>query len=122
MTGPALLRIPKNATEEVRIELSEFKGHQLLNARVWWTPDDGTTWNPSKRGFALHVDALPELLAGLTALEAEAERRGWLEDSAEPRPRRRRGKNRGTTTKAQSRPQVNSYTTTSEGEREKPRV
>ena len=122
MTGPALVRIPKNATEEVRVELSEYKGHQLLNARVWWTPDDGKTWNPSKRGFALHVDALPELLAGLTALEAEAERRGWLEDSAEPRPRRRRGRNRGTTIEVRSRSKGNSYTSVSGGERETPRV
>jgi len=122
VTGPALLRIPKNATEEVRGELSEYRGHQLLNLRVWWTPDDGKTWNPSKRGFALHVDALPELLAGLTDLEAEAERRGWLEDSGEPRPRRRRGKNRGTTIEARSRSQGNSYTFVSGGERENPRV
>lgn len=83
MSGPALLRIPKNATEEVRGELSEYEGHRLLNLRVWWTPDEGKTWHPSKRGFALRVDALPDLLAGLTALGAHAGRLGWLEDSGE---------------------------------------
>ena len=81
-------RIPKNATEEVRLELSEYKGHQLLNLRVLWTPDDGTTWHPSKRGFALHAEQLPQLLAVLTALEAEAHRRGWL-DRVEAHPRQR---------------------------------
>ena len=92
MSGPVVVRIPKNATEEVRVELSEYKGHQLLNLCVWWTPDDGTTWHPSKRGFNLHADALPELLAGLTVLEAEAERRGWLEDSGERQRHRPPGK------------------------------
>ncbi len=85
------LRIPKNATEELRLGLSEYKGHRLVNLRLWWTPDDAKTWHPSKHGFAVHVEALPELLAGLTVLEADARRRGWLEDASEhPRLRHQR--------------------------------
>lgn len=77
--GGAPLRIPKNASEEVRVELSEYKGHQLVSLRLFWTPDDGTTWHPSTKGFALHCDALADLIGGLQRLEAEAVRRGWIE-------------------------------------------
>ena len=86
MTAPATVRIRKNATEQVRAELAEFKGLRLVSLRVWWTPDEGATWRPSKSGFALRVDALPELLAGLTTLDAEARRLGWLGNAGEPRP------------------------------------
>jgi hypothetical protein len=82
----APVRIWENAAEELRAKLSEFKGHRLVSLRVWWTPDEGATWRPSKSGFALRVDALPDLLAGLTTLEAEAQRMGWLADSGERRP------------------------------------
>jgi len=54
-----------------------------VSLRVWWTGDDGTTWLPSKRGLALHVEALPELIEGLRGLVAEAERRGWIEETGE---------------------------------------
>lgn len=89
----APLRIRKNATEQVQIELSEYHGHQLVSLRVWWTPDDGTTWHPSKRGFALRVEVLPELLGALTALEADARRRGLLGEADEhPRTTRARAR------------------------------
>ena len=81
--GPVCI-IPKNAAEQVRAGLSTYKGHQLVSLRLFWTPDDGTTWHPSKRGFALHVAALPELIEGLRRLEAEAKRRGWIEEGEGP--------------------------------------
>lgn len=34
MTNPIAI-IEKNSVEEIRIELSEFKGHKLLNIRTW---------------------------------------------------------------------------------------
>jgi hypothetical protein len=33
--------------------------------RVFWTPDGGINWHPSKKGLALGVEKLPVLLATL---------------------------------------------------------
>ena len=37
----ALATIRKNALEEIRVELSEFNGHDLLNIRIWTDPRNG---------------------------------------------------------------------------------
>ena len=55
----------KNSREQVRVSLSEYRGHQLLNLWVFWTPDKGTTWHPSKKGLAISVEKLPMLLGSL---------------------------------------------------------
>lgn len=54
----------KNSREQVRVSLSDFHGHQIIDMRVFWTPD-GTNWNPSKKGLAIGVEKLPLLLASL---------------------------------------------------------
>src|SRR3954447_23542907 len=37
--GPTVIR--KNALEEIRVELSEYNGHDLINLRVWADPRNG---------------------------------------------------------------------------------
>ena len=54
----------KNATEEVRVSLEDFKGHRLVNIRVWFTGDDGEM-RPGKQGLALRVEMLPAMLDAL---------------------------------------------------------
>ena len=73
----AVLR--KNMAEEIRIELSEFNGHQLVNFRVWTDPRDGGAERiPTKAGIACRVALLPELITALQQAEAEARERGLL--------------------------------------------
>ena len=73
----AVLR--KNMTEEIRIELSEFRGHDLINIRVWTDPRDGGAERiPTKAGIACRIALLPELIAALQQAEAEARMRGLL--------------------------------------------
>lgn len=55
---------PKNSREQVRVTLGDFHGRQILNIRVYWTPD-GTNWSPSKKGLAIAIEKLPLLLASL---------------------------------------------------------
>ena len=38
--GPIAV-IRKNSAEEIRVELSEFNGHRLVNLRVWADPRNG---------------------------------------------------------------------------------
>jgi hypothetical protein len=53
-------RIPKNPTEEVRISLTSYRGHELIDFRVFFQDEQGE-WRPTKRGVSLSVDAFTEL-------------------------------------------------------------
>ena len=63
--------IRKNAREEIRITLDDFKGHQLVNLRVWFDAGNGE-FRPGKQGLAFRLDLLPEVLKALGALEGGA--------------------------------------------------
>ena len=79
MNAPiAVLR--KNATEEIRVELSEFNGHDLINIRVWAEPRSGGDERiPTKAGIAAKVALLPELIAALQKAEITARKAGLLQ-------------------------------------------
>src|SRR6266480_3844011 len=69
----------KNMAEEIRIGLSEFNGHDLVNIRVWADPRNGGAERiPTKAGIACRIALLPELIAALQQAEAEARMRGLL--------------------------------------------
>ncbi len=71
--------IRKNAAEEIRIELTEFNGHQLINIRVWTDPRNGGSERiPTKAGIACRVALLPEIIEALQQAEAQARARGLL--------------------------------------------
>ena len=67
-----MITVPKNAREEIRIERQDFKGHDLLNLRVFY--DDGTgEMRPGKQGLAIRSELVPELLSAIEAvMQAEA--------------------------------------------------
>jgi Transcriptional Coactivator p15 (PC4) len=78
MSGPIAI-IPKNQREEIRIELSEFKGYDLINLRVWAQPRNGDGERiPTKAGIACKVALLPELIRALQSAETEARGLGLL--------------------------------------------
>jgi hypothetical protein len=56
--------IRKNAREELRVSVDEFRGHQLINLRVWFEGEDGQM-RPGKQGLALRLELLPDLRAAL---------------------------------------------------------
>lgn len=73
----AVLR--KNALEEIRVELSEFNGHDLISVRVWAQPRSGRKERiPTKAGIACKVALLPELIAALQKAELAARAGGLL--------------------------------------------
>lgn len=57
--------IPKNAREEIRVERSEFKGHDLVQMRVWYDPGDGDK-KPGNKGLAVKSDKVPDLIRALS--------------------------------------------------------
>jgi hypothetical protein len=53
-------RIAKNPTEEVRVSLTSYRGHDLVDIRVFYQDEQGE-WRPTKRGVSLSVDSFAEL-------------------------------------------------------------
>ena len=75
----ALATIRKNALEEIRVGLSEFNGHDLLNIRIWTDPRNGGSERiPTKAGIACRLALLPEIIEALQQAEAQARARGLL--------------------------------------------
>jgi hypothetical protein len=78
MSAP-IATLQMNSFEEIRVELTEFRGYDLVNLRVWAKPRDGGSERiPTKAGIACKVALLPELIAALQKAEAEARRLGLL--------------------------------------------
>ena len=61
-----MISIRKNNREEIRVSRDEYRGHTLVNLRVWYQGVDGTML-PGKQGIAFRVEHLPEVLAAMKA-------------------------------------------------------
>jgi hypothetical protein len=72
----------RNHTEHVRVELSEYQGHPLINVRVWQTGSDGID-RPTTKGIALAVRKLPALAAALARAEIKAREIGLIDGQDE---------------------------------------
>lgn len=77
MTHIATIR--KNAREDLRVTLDEFRGHHLLNLRVWFDADENEQ-RPGKQGVAIRLDLLPHLSAALLEAEECARKLGLLDN------------------------------------------
>lgn len=76
MAETVVTEIQKNARETVRLGLSEYRGHQLMFARIW--ADTGETAVPTQKGLTVKVEMLPDLIEGLQEVQREAIRAGLL--------------------------------------------
>lgn len=56
-----IAKFDKNAHEQVRITLDDFKGRKLINIRVWFQHLEYGTWMPGKQGIALPIDKFDAL-------------------------------------------------------------
>ncbi len=79
-TEPRLVAwIPKNARESVHVTLENFKGYDLCSLRVWaYHPEREEI--PTRNGFAIRIELLPELVAALQEAERQAREAGLLVD------------------------------------------
>ena len=53
-------RFQKNAREEVRVMLRNFKGTDLIDIRAWYKDQDGEL-KPGRDGIAVRIEKLPVL-------------------------------------------------------------
>ena len=72
----------RDHAEHVRVDLSEFKGHVIINVRIWQTGSDGID-RPSTRGIAMSVRKLPELASALAKAETAAIALGLLQGASD---------------------------------------
>ncbi|MFH0811420.1 MAG: transcriptional coactivator p15/PC4 family protein [Pseudomonadota bacterium] len=66
----------KNSFEEVRISLTEFKGKDLIDLRVYYRPEDGEEMRPTKKGVTISPEKFPELKKAILELEKALQKKG----------------------------------------------
>jgi len=52
----------KNAREQIRVSINEFKGNRYIDIRVFFKDPDGTQYLPSNKGVTLSHIKYPQLL------------------------------------------------------------
>lgn len=60
----ALGTVRKNATAEIRFTVENFRGHEIVNVRVWYRDADGE-YRPGKQGLAFRLELPGEVLDAL---------------------------------------------------------
>jgi hypothetical protein len=69
--GELIATIPKNALDQVQVQLKHFHGHRLCDIRVFTQYDSGEI-GPTKKGISLKIEKLPELIAALQEAQRQA--------------------------------------------------
>jgi hypothetical protein len=63
-----IAQFEKNATEVVRVTLTEYHGHKLFDIRVYYS-DDAGQYRPTRKGVSLAVSMYSEFKRALMGLE-----------------------------------------------------
>lgn len=74
--------IAKGATQEIRVSLEEYKGHQLVDMRIYTPFTPAAVPMATKKGLACQVRYLPDLIAALSEAERVARAEGLLGEAA----------------------------------------
>jgi hypothetical protein len=74
--------IPKSQREELRVSLTEYQGHDLVDVRVYFRAHydcEDKPMKPGKKGIAVKIGQLPDLISALQAAQTEARAAGLLD-------------------------------------------
>ncbi|HUF69819.1 MAG TPA: transcriptional coactivator p15/PC4 family protein [Longimicrobiales bacterium] len=72
-------RLIRGGREELRVELSDYRGHTYIGLRRWY--QDGDEWKPGK-GLSVSVDQIPFLRRAIVEAEQRAIALGALDPEA----------------------------------------
>ena len=61
---------PKSKFEEVRVQINEFKGHDLVDLRVYTALKEGEDKIPTGKGISINVSYFSELKEAILKTEA----------------------------------------------------
>jgi hypothetical protein len=85
--------IKKNNNEIIRIEVSEYKGRDLINIRIWYQTVDSASgelvFKPTQKGVTLNISEFDELKDGVEKL------RNFIRDQASGNKPEQPGENSG---------------------------
>ncbi len=62
--------IEKNANNKIRISITEFKGNNYIDVRVYYE-DDAGEYKPTKKGVTFRPDQISQVMDGLLQAEKE---------------------------------------------------
>ena len=66
MQNQLVYEFRKNSFERVKVELSNYKGIDVINIRVYYIADVAKDeWKPSPKGITMRADLIPELKEGI---------------------------------------------------------
>jgi hypothetical protein len=74
----------RDAGEELRVELAEFKGHPYISLRVWAPGTDGRFWPVKGKGVSVQLREAAGLIAALERIAASRERPPQVKRTAAP--------------------------------------
>jgi len=66
--------IDKGSGEIIRIEISEYKGQNYLNLRVWYTDKNSGEFKPTQKGITVKPELFPQLKEAVLKAEPEIKR------------------------------------------------
>jgi hypothetical protein len=69
--GKILATIERSDTEQLQISLSEYKGTNYLNMRIFFTTDGGASWIPTKKGVTFTAEQLDILTEAIEEAKQE---------------------------------------------------
>ena len=58
-TAQRLATFPRSDSEEMRVSLAEYRGHQYLSLRIWSRGLDGQWWPDREKGCTIKTRELP---------------------------------------------------------------
>ena len=59
------MEIQKNTLEKIRIQRTNFNGHELIDIRVYYEAENGE-WKPTKKEIAFSLSLANEVIKGIT--------------------------------------------------------
>lgn len=71
---------PKNKFEEIRVQIKEFKGYDLIDIRVFASSKDGEEKVPTGKGVSVNITHFAELKKAILTTEEELRANNLLTD------------------------------------------
>jgi hypothetical protein len=81
--GKLVTKFDKNSTEEVHVQITEYKGHNLIDIRVFYYPEGEEEARPTKKGISISTDLFPDLKKAILELEKALSEEGLLDKASE---------------------------------------